>query len=116
MTDDQAPGDGSGWREDTQKAIDQASQALRTAWDASRESRGSALAAAKDATSALAAAIDEGITAARTSWGGDGDPEPGSTPPPPPPTPDTGETLVPPGQPNAAGEPGDPDEPGDASA
>lgn len=85
---DAATGPGStdrGWREDTQAAIDQASQALRTAWDATRETRGTALEAAKEATGALAAAIEEGIAAARASWSGDVSAEPDDPPPPPPP-------------------------------
>lgn len=52
-----------GWVKDAEAALDDAGKALRSAWDASREARLSALAAAKQAANQLGEAIEQGVTA-----------------------------------------------------
>lgn len=60
--------DRSRWVDEVQEAFDRTSEAIRTAWDATRESRMSALEAAKQAASELSDVLDQGIAAARERW------------------------------------------------
>jgi len=60
--------DRSRWVDEVQEAFDRTGEAIRTAWAATRESRTSALEAAKQAASELSDAIDQGIAAARERW------------------------------------------------
>jgi hypothetical protein len=60
--------DRSRWIDEVQDALDRTGEAIRTAWDATRESRMSALEAAKQAASELSDVIDQGIAAARERW------------------------------------------------
>lgn len=56
------------WIEEAERALDRASDALRVAWEDTRDVRMSTLEAAKQAATQLGKAIDEGIEAARGSW------------------------------------------------
>jgi hypothetical protein len=56
------------WFADVQEALDRTGDALRTAWDATRESRMSALESAKQAAQELGEVIDQGIAAAKDRW------------------------------------------------
>lgn len=60
----------SRWVDDVQDALDRTGDAIRTAWDASRETRMSALESAKQAAQELGEAIDKGIAAAKERWAG----------------------------------------------
>ena len=64
------------WFAEVQDALDRTGAALRTAWDATRDSRMSALESAKQAATELGEVIDQGITAAKERWAaGDQDTE-----------------------------------------
>ncbi|MGH8951666.1 MAG: hypothetical protein ACRDX9_09595 [Acidimicrobiia bacterium] len=71
------------WVEEMQEALDRTGDALRGAWDATRESRMSALESAKQAATDLGAAIDKGIATAKERWSaveaGNGEPAPSET-------------------------------------
>ena len=56
------------WIADVQSALDRTSDALRTAWEATKESRMSALESAKQAAQELGEVIDQGISAAKERW------------------------------------------------
>lgn len=56
------------WAREAQEALDRTADALKTAWDASRESRMSALEAAKRAARELGDAVERGVDAARERW------------------------------------------------
>jgi hypothetical protein len=56
------------WISDAEGALNRTGDALRTAWNETKESRMATLQAAREAASRLARAIDEGIDAARRSW------------------------------------------------
>ena len=56
------------WFSDVQEALDRTGDALRTAWDATRESRMGALESAKQAAQELGEVIDQGIAAAKERW------------------------------------------------
>lgn len=64
------------WIAEVQEALDRTGDALRTAWEATRESRMSALESAKQAAQELGEVIDQGITAAKERWAAG---EPGET-------------------------------------
>ena len=72
------------WIEEMQEALDRTGDALRGAWDATRESRMSALESAKQAATDLGEAIDKGIAAAKERWSAveaaNGEPGPSETP------------------------------------
>jgi len=75
MTDNGTEGNttGSGdskqrWVTEVQEALDRTGDALRTAWEATRESRMSALESAKQAAQELGEVIDQGIAAAKERW------------------------------------------------
>jgi hypothetical protein len=59
---------GRDWAEETKSALDKASEAIRTAWDATRETRVSALESARKAVGELAEMIDQGVAVARERW------------------------------------------------
>ncbi len=80
MTDNnlgQAGGSGDGarnrWVDDAQAALDRTVEAIKVAWDSTRESRMSALDSAKQAAEDLAKVVDQGVTAARDHWSGNED-------------------------------------------
>jgi hypothetical protein len=56
------------WVDEVQDALDRTGDAIRSAWDATRESRMSALESAKQAASELADVLDKGIAAAKERW------------------------------------------------
>ncbi|MGH8871213.1 MAG: hypothetical protein ACRDWS_04485 [Acidimicrobiia bacterium] len=56
------------WVEEVQEALDRTGDAIRTAWEATRESRMSALESAKQAAQELGEVIDKGIAAAKERW------------------------------------------------
>lgn len=56
------------WIDETEQALDRTVDALKAAWDSSRDARLSALESAKEAAAALGAAIDRGVTGARERW------------------------------------------------
>lgn len=56
------------WFADVQGALDRTSDALRTAWEATKDSRMSALESAKQAAQELGEVIDQGISAAKERW------------------------------------------------
>lgn len=92
------------WMDDAEKAWEGAGEALRAAWNASRDSRLSALESAKQAARQLGEAIERGVDAAKTRR--DETPATEEPTPPPPATPAdtppgdaTGETKPPPAQP-----------------
>jgi hypothetical protein len=70
------------WVSEVQEALERAGDAVRTAWEATRESRMSALESAKQATKELGDVIEKGRIAAKERWtaGEEAD----STMPPPP--------------------------------
>lgn len=61
---DQTP-DGRRWIEEAEEALSRTGDALRAAWEGSREARMSALEAAREAATGLGQAIDRGVEAAR---------------------------------------------------
>lgn len=81
------------WVKDAEEALAGAGEAIRTAWDASRDARMTALEAARKAVEALGDAVDQGLSAARSrkqeqgeAPTAGGEPAPGTqTAPPPPP-------------------------------
>jgi KaiC/GvpD/RAD55 family RecA-like ATPase len=56
------------WLEDVQAALDRTGDAIRTAWESTRESRASALESAKQAAQELGEALDKGIAVAKERW------------------------------------------------
>lgn len=78
------------WIDDAEEALNKIGQALKAAWDESHEARTATLQSAKEATSRLGDAIDQGMAAARKQWEpgegrpssdqGDSSPEAGSPP------------------------------------
>lgn len=58
----------SKWIEDAEEALDGVGEALKAAWDQSRDARLTALESAKAAAKQLGEAIDQGMTAARERW------------------------------------------------
>lgn len=71
MTDngtDKGPESRQQWIANVQGALDRTSDALRTAWEATKDSRMSALESAKQAAQELGEVIDQGISAAKERW------------------------------------------------
>jgi hypothetical protein len=73
MTDQDMNGGGSGrkgrdWAEETRSALDKATEAIRSAWDATRDTRVSALESARKAVGDLAEVIDQGVAVAKERW------------------------------------------------
>jgi hypothetical protein len=56
------------WISDAEEALNRTGDALKTAWNDTKEARMSTLEAARETASRLGKAIDEGIEAARRSW------------------------------------------------
>jgi hypothetical protein len=56
------------WFAEVQGALDRTGDALRTAWEATKDSRMSALESAKQAAQELGEVIDQGISAAKERW------------------------------------------------
>lgn len=56
------------WIDDVEKALNRTTEAVKTAWQGTRESRMSALETAKEAANRLGDAIDQGIELAKESW------------------------------------------------
>ena len=66
-----AEGDSKGtskWINEADEALERTGEALRAAWEESRDARMSALEAAKEAANRLAEAIDRGIAVGRETW------------------------------------------------
>ncbi|HLF42672.1 MAG TPA: hypothetical protein VJA46_03975 [Acidimicrobiia bacterium] len=59
------------WVDEAQEALDRTVAAVRSAWDATRESRMSALESAKQAAQDLGKVLDKGVAAARDRWATD---------------------------------------------
>lgn len=71
------------WFAEVQGALDRTSDAVRTAWDATRDTRMSALESAKQAAQELGEVIDQGISAAKERWAASepaGEPAPAEVP------------------------------------
>ena len=71
MTDngtDKGPESRQQWIANVQGALDRTSDALRTAWESTKDSRMSALESAKQAAQELGEVIDQGISAAKERW------------------------------------------------
>ena len=85
MTDPDPDATGSeprqSWLHDIQDALERTGDAIRTAWDATRESRASALESAKQAAEDVGDALEKGIAAARERWKGEEGDAPGSDEP-----------------------------------
>lgn len=65
------------WVNEAEEALERAAEAIRSAWDQTRDSRMNALGSAKQAAKQLGEAIDRGVDAARSSWqSGEGDEPP----------------------------------------
>ena len=64
MTDNQQ----KRWLDEAEDAWKRAGDALKAAWDQTRESRMAALETAKEAASRLGEAIDQGIAVAKETW------------------------------------------------
>lgn len=58
----------SDWADEAEAALEGVGDALREAWDASREARLNALESAKKLAQQLGEAIDQGVAAAREKW------------------------------------------------
>lgn len=56
------------WIEEAEEALNRTADALRAAWNETRDARTSTLEAAREAANRLGAAIDQGIEAAKQSW------------------------------------------------
>ena len=62
------PSDAKKWIDEAEAALNRTAEALRAAWEGTRESRTKTLEAARDAASQLGKAIDEGLEVARETW------------------------------------------------
>lgn len=67
MTDERDPGTKK-WIDEAEEALNRTAEALKTAWEGTREARMSTLDAAKDAANRLGEAIDQGIVVAKETW------------------------------------------------
>jgi hypothetical protein len=56
------------WVVDAEEALNRASESLRAAWEATKDTRVGALTSAKQAAKQLGEAIDRGVEAARSRW------------------------------------------------
>lgn len=56
------------WYEDAEQALNRIGESLRAAWDETQDARMATLESAKEATSRLGDAIDQGIAAAKRRW------------------------------------------------
>lgn len=60
--------EGKKWMDDAEEALNRASEAMKAAWEGTKDVRMSALEAAREAATQLGKAIDQGIDVARDSW------------------------------------------------
>jgi len=67
MTEDQSPGT-KRWIDEAEEALNRTAEALKAAWEGTREARMSTLEAAREAASRLGDAIDQGIAVAKDTW------------------------------------------------
>ena len=58
------------WYREAEEALERVGSALKGAWEASRDSRVSALESAKKAAQQLGDAIERGVAGAKDHWGG----------------------------------------------
>jgi ElaB/YqjD/DUF883 family membrane-anchored ribosome-binding protein len=56
------------WMDEVQQALDRTGEAVKAAWEATRDSRMSALESAKQAAQELGVVLDKGIAAAKERW------------------------------------------------
>ncbi len=56
------------WIDEAEEALNRTGDALRAAWDQTKDARASALEAAREAANRLGDAIDQGIVAAKQTW------------------------------------------------
>jgi hypothetical protein len=56
------------WIDEAEEALNRTGDALRAAWDQTKDARASALDAAREAANRLGEAIDQGIVAAKETW------------------------------------------------
>ncbi len=56
------------WTDEVQEALDRTGDAVRTAWEATRESRMSALESAKQAVKELGDVLEKGVGVAKERW------------------------------------------------
>lgn len=68
MTEEQGKSERK-WTDEAEEALERTGEALRAAWEGSRDARMSALEAAKEAAKRLGEAIDGGIAVAKETWG-----------------------------------------------
>ncbi len=64
----------SDWASEAEAALEGVGNALRDAWEASRDARLNALESAKQAAQQLGEAIDHGVAAAKEKWEAQGEP------------------------------------------
>jgi hypothetical protein len=57
------------WLDEAEEALNRASEAVKTAWEGTKDTRMSALEAAREAATQLGKVIDQGIDVARETWG-----------------------------------------------
>ena len=67
MTDERDPG-AKKWIDEAEEALNRTAEALKAAWEGTREARMSTLESAKAAASRLGEAIDQGIIVAKETW------------------------------------------------
>ena len=72
------------WMDDAEEALNRASEAVRSAWEGTKDTRMSALEAAREAATQLGKAIDLGIDRARETWDSSKAKDPGTDKPPVP--------------------------------
>jgi hypothetical protein len=56
------------WIDEAEEALNRTGDALRAAWDQTKDARASALEAAREAANRLGDAIDQGIETAKQTW------------------------------------------------
>ncbi|HVR31091.1 MAG TPA: hypothetical protein VMS74_00100 [Acidimicrobiia bacterium] len=56
------------WMDEAEEALNRTAEALKAAWEGTREARMSTLQAAKAAVESLGEAVDQGIVLAKESW------------------------------------------------
>jgi hypothetical protein len=67
MTDERDPNERT-WVDEAEEALARAGEALKAAWEGTRDARMATLEAAKDAASNLGDAIDQGIAVVKEKW------------------------------------------------
>jgi len=74
LNDEQKQSDFRAWVDEAEAALNRTTEALRAAWEGSRDSRMKTLEAAKEAAAQLGKAIDDGLDVARDAWSRTGSP------------------------------------------